>query len=315
MDYWSVVDNSNTPNTPEPPEAQPAPPLRDPNPITSPEMHLERRTSFDAFADAYRHGRPGYPDAVFAILAERCGLAPGARVLEIGPGTGQATGPILAVGAEVTAVEPGANLAAVLEGAHPGAPLTVVNSDFETAEIPGGGFDLAVAATSFHWIAKNEPAPKLASLVRPGGWLAVWWTVFGDTTRPTPFRDRLDSVYADLMPGEPGYRDSSMPPLDAQKWYPILTRGGHFGDVRIDVIPWWQRMTAESARALWATFSNVAGLPADDNAAFLRRLGETVEEFGGAVDDPRLTVVYTAQRSKGRAYSASASRASSTIPG
>ena len=39
--------------------------------------------------------------------AEVCGLRPGAKVLEIGPGTGQATGELPARGAEVLAVEMG----------------------------------------------------------------------------------------------------------------------------------------------------------------------------------------------------------------
>ena len=37
--------------------------------------------------------RPGYPDALFDLLSARCGLGSAARVLELGPGTGQATVP------------------------------------------------------------------------------------------------------------------------------------------------------------------------------------------------------------------------------
>src|SRR5436190_10106737 len=65
---------------------------------------------FDRIADEYE-ARPAYPDWVFDRLVARCGLGPGARVLEIGAGSGQATLPMLQRGAQVTAVEPGASLA------------------------------------------------------------------------------------------------------------------------------------------------------------------------------------------------------------
>ncbi|HTF07296.1 MAG TPA: methyltransferase domain-containing protein [Asanoa sp.] len=250
----------------------------------------QRRMSFNAAAGTYRRGRPPYPEAVFDLLASRCGLRPGARVLEIGAGTGLATGPLLARGADVVAVEPGANLAAVLAAAHPG--LEVVVSDFETADLTGP-FDLAVAATSLHWVDPVAGIAKLGELVRPGGWLAAWWTEFGDVNRPTSFRDRLDDVYRDLLPAEPAYRDSRSHVLDTERWSGVLTAGGWFGDVSVDVIEWQQTLSPDAARELWSTFPNVAELGPPDRAQFLGRLAGLIE---GEVDDPRLTVVYTAAR-------------------
>ena len=70
----------------------------------------ELAETFDRVGDGY-DARSGYPTAVFDTLSRRCGLGPGARVLEIGPGTGQATVPMLDRGAAVTAIEAGASLA------------------------------------------------------------------------------------------------------------------------------------------------------------------------------------------------------------
>src|SRR4051794_15860186 len=119
--------------------------------MTADAVHPPRRMSFNAAASAYHRGRPPYPDAVFDLLADRCGLRPGARVLDIGAGTGHATGPLLAAGAHVVAVEPGGDLAAILAAEHACDRLEVVIADFETADLTGG-FDLAVAATSLHWL-------------------------------------------------------------------------------------------------------------------------------------------------------------------
>ncbi len=261
-------------------------------------VHEDRRLSFNRAAETYRRGRPPYPDEVFELLSARCGLAPGVRVLDIGAGAGLATGPILDAGASVVAVEPGAELAAILLaelGREAGDRLEVTIADFESAEIPPG-FDVAVAATSLHWLDPVAAIAKLGSLIRPGGWLAAWWTVFGDPNRPTEFRDRLDEVYRDLLPGEPSYRDDRPYALDTERWRATLTDGGWFGDPGVDDFAWTHTLTPSSAQSLWSTFPNITELEPAARQEFLTRLGGLVESLGGQVDDPRRTVVYTAQR-------------------
>ncbi len=54
-----------------------------------------RRHLFSSNVAAYESGRPGYPERVSELLRQVCGLGPTSRVLEIGPGTGQATGRLL----------------------------------------------------------------------------------------------------------------------------------------------------------------------------------------------------------------------------
>lgn len=259
-------------------------------------MRAARRMSFNADALTYQRGRPRYPDAIFELLTERCGLRPGARVLEIGAGTGLATGPLLAAGAHVVAVEPGDRLAAILAADHACERLEIFVEDFEAADLPGR-FDLAVAATALHWLDPVTSTAKIAGLVRPGGWLAAWWNEFGDAKRPTPFRDRLDEVYYDLMPADfTGYRDSRSHVLDTDRWRRQLTAGGYFGDVSVEIIEWNQILTAQSARDQWSTFPNIAELAPPNREEFLTRLGSLIDELGGQVADPRLTVIYTAQR-------------------
>jgi SAM-dependent methyltransferase len=257
---------------------------------------VERRRSFDTVAGTYHRGRPPYPPEVFELLASRCGLRPGARVLEIGAGTGQATGPLLAAGAHVVAIEPGASLAAILLNDLASDRLEVTVADFETTDLTGQ-FDLAAAATSFHWLSPEITMRKLSELVRPGGWIAIWWNDFGDTNRPTAFRDRLDEVYHDLLPVEPGYRDSRSAALDTERWQRVLTAGNCFGDVESTIIEWWQTLTAESARALWSTFPNIGELAPPAREQFLSRLSALIDTApGGKVEDPRLTVIYTTRR-------------------
>ena len=52
------------------------------------------RETFDKDAERYDRARPRYPARMFDDLAA-AGVAPGARVLEIGCGTGQATASLI----------------------------------------------------------------------------------------------------------------------------------------------------------------------------------------------------------------------------
>jgi phospholipid N-methyltransferase len=92
------------------------------------------RSAFGADPASYHSVRPEYPDWVFATLVERCGLADGRAVFEIGPGTGTATRRLLDLGARpLIAIEPDLSLAAYLRKSNRDAALQVMVSTFEKA--------------------------------------------------------------------------------------------------------------------------------------------------------------------------------------
>jgi SAM-dependent methyltransferase len=95
---------------------------------------------FDSVAELYDRVRPAYPPAVIDDVA-----ALGPRILEIGPGTGQATRALVERGAEVTAVERGPQLAAIARRNVP--------ADFETWEPKHAGYDAVVPSPG------NRPPP------------------------------------------------------------------------------------------------------------------------------------------------------------
>ena len=59
---------------------------------------------FDTVAAEYDGNRPTYPDELVNRAVEAAGVTAGARVLEIGCGTGQLTRSLVARGLHVTAV-------------------------------------------------------------------------------------------------------------------------------------------------------------------------------------------------------------------
>ena len=110
-------------------------------------MTAERRFTFDAVAHDYDKVRPGYPDAVFAAIAE---AAPGRRLLEIGSGTGKATTGLVSSGFEVLGLEPGA---AMVEAARANPALAEVRFERATFEA---------------WNAANAPPFDAIAWPRPG---------------------------------------------------------------------------------------------------------------------------------------------------
>lgn len=259
-------------------------------------IDMPRRMSFDRDALAYHRGRPEYPSRVYELLSEHFGLTSGMHVLEIGAGSGIATTKLLACGATVTAIEPGAHLAAVLRERHRDDALTIVESELESAMLPTGLFDLAVAATSWHWIDAAIALSRLAAALRPEGGLAIWWTVFGPTDEPqTEFRTRLDALCAQYMPSERD--DGSLPkPMRINEWTEQLQHGGWFAAPEVEQIRWTQHLTHESAQALWETFPNVTELGEQDRCGFLDGISAAIDSLGGTVDDPRTTIVYYTRR-------------------
>ncbi|RDG34903.1 class I SAM-dependent methyltransferase [Streptomyces corynorhini] len=135
-----------------------------------------RALSFDAVADQYDTARPGYPPALFDTVEELAGRPlRGARVVDVGAGTGIATRSLRERGALVTAVEPGPSMADRLRRTLPGVPL--VRAFGDALPIADGRADLITYAQSWHWTDPARSLPEALRVLRPGGTLALWWNV------------------------------------------------------------------------------------------------------------------------------------------
>lgn len=134
------------------------------------------RSSFAGKAHAYHQTRPRSSRAFVRSILDYCELDPGARVLEIGCGTGQATQAFLDNGCKVTAVEKAADMAELaLETLSVGSgKLTIHTQAFEEFEI-GERYDLVFAANALHWIQPELRYSKPLSALEPGGYFAVLW--------------------------------------------------------------------------------------------------------------------------------------------
>lgn len=130
---------------------------------------------FDEVAAEYDRHRQAYPEQLIGLACEVAGLDRGDEVLEIGCGTGQLTGSLLARGLRVTAVEPGARLARLAQRRLEGGAgqLKLVNARFEDAPLPRERFRAVFSASAIHWIDPEVCWQRVAETLKPGGTLAL----------------------------------------------------------------------------------------------------------------------------------------------
>lgn len=246
-------------------------------------------------AEFYGTARPPYPARVHEVLVERCGLRPGIRVLDVGAGSGQATLASLRAGARVVAVEPGPSLADKLRGLGGPGELEVIVAAFEDAGIPEASFDLVTIATAFHWLDPNRSLAKIHGALRPGGWIAMWWNVFGDPSEPDAFHEATSPLFEANSPS-PSTGYGTPFGLDVPARLGELIDHG-FEDVTHEVIRWDLVLDAVQARRLYATFSNIARLPPEKRDDLLDGIERTAREaFSNRVVRRMATPLYTARR-------------------
>jgi SAM-dependent methyltransferase len=257
-------------------------------------LRLAARQLYGRDAAGYDAGRPQYPDAVYDVLVERCGLVPGASVLEIGPGTGIVTRRLVKLGARVVAVEPEPALADFLAASVDEADVSIIGQTFEDVVLDDGQFDLAVAATSFHWIDFSIGAPKVGRVVRSGGWVAIWWSVLGDPEHPDPFGQAM----VELIGPDPEHpMGGSSFQLGLMGGRDDLETVAGLVDVRADVFRWTARYDPAQLQALYASLSHVRRQSRSDQVRLFDALTTlALDQFSGLVEHPFVTALYTGRR-------------------
>jgi SAM-dependent methyltransferase len=259
-------------------------------------VHRDReqlRETFGAVAELYDRARPTYPAAVFDDLAELAQLEPGSRVLEIGPGTGQATRELVRRGYAVTGVELSPALAEVARRNVPEAEIVV--ADFETWEPAEPSFDTVVVFNAFHWIAPEVRYAKPAGLLRPGGALAVVGAPHVLPEGGDPFFAEVQEDYDAVVP-DPDHQPLA-PPEEIEGWADDWRASGFFerAEERRHLVA--IRYTADEFIAVLGTFSDNLALPEEQREELFRRIHARIAARpGGTVTKHHLLVLTVGYR-------------------
>lgn len=237
---------------------------------------------FDSIAERYHQVRPRYPDELWGALFDMVGLRAGARVLEVGAGTGISTEELVRRGFHVIALEPGEAMAAMIQRRlGDTGRVEVVVERFEDWEMPEEPFDLAVGATSLHWVDRSLLRERLPTLVKPGGHAALLHYLHvagGDTA----FFEAAQECYATHDPDyqEDYLRSPDDPSLRSQ----VLDDLNGFQPARTHT---WQVEIPSDRRhylSLIATYSSILRIPEPNRSELLRCIGDLMDNrFGGSI--------------------------------
>ncbi|MER6432884.1 class I SAM-dependent methyltransferase [Streptomyces sp900105245] len=240
---------------------------------TQPPSHAARAHSFNAAAAQYAANRPSYPPALFDTVEELAGRSlSGARVVDVGAGTGIATALLHGRGADVLAVEPGAGMAAEFRRALPHIPI--VRGNGNALPVAGAHADFVTYAQAWHWTDPARAVPEALRVLRPGGSLALWWN-----------GDALDVPWLVEAAGRIGrflgtdivaqQRDGTRPEL--------ADPSGRLGFSR-RVVRWSRRVPVDTHLANIGSHSAFLLTPEDSRNAFLQaERGHLLEVFPDGV--------------------------------
>jgi SAM-dependent methyltransferase len=241
------------------------------------------RQKFDEDAELYERARPGYPARLFDDLVELAGLQSGARVLEIGCGTGQATLPLAERGFAIAAVELGPGLAAVAQRKLARfSSVEVVVAAFERWPLPTSRFDLVLAATAFHWLDPAVRVDKAADALRPGGALAIIATdhIAGGTRS---FFAEAQSCYERWDPSTPPdlrLQTADELPADTSE----IESSGRFEPPIVRRYEWEQTYSTADYLDVLRTYSDQRARPPEAGARLLDCIAGLIDlRYGGSI--------------------------------
>ncbi|MYS19487.1 Methyltransferase domain-containing protein [Streptomyces sp. DvalAA-14] len=227
-----------------------------------PVLFARRASSFGAVAAAYAEHRPDYPEAAVRWALEPAFESTDAvlDVLDLGAGTGKLTATLVALGHEVTAVEPDDDMRAALRTHLP--EVTALAGGAENIPLPDASVDAVVVGQAFHWFDQDRALPEIARVLRPGGSLAALWNTDDDRVDWIAELGRIAGSRVSFIDWNPARR------IDAHPAYSPVERAD---------FPHRQRRTVDSLIATVATHSHILVLEPAQQAEVLGRVRELLE--------------------------------------
>ncbi len=237
----------------------------------------DRARSFESVAAEYERHRPGYPEEALRWAAEQLGLDPGARVLDIGAGTGKLTRRLVTLGYDVVAVEPGAPMLDQLRAAVPEADA--LEASAESIPVQDETVDAAFAGQAYHWFDRERALPELQRVIKTGGGLVLLWNWWNE-------RDPLQRELGELIgyAGHEPYRNEELP---GEPW---------FSEVGRTVVETLEESSPDALVGYLSTASAFLTAEPDEREESLRAVHELASRYGERFPLPRLTYAFAFER-------------------
>ena len=252
--------------------------------------------SFDSVAEYYHAYRPGYPTELIEDILQLSGIQPDGSILEIGGGTGKATLLFAQKGFSMLCLEPGQNLLKVAERNLAVYPrVRFVKARFEEWDGEHLKFDLVISAQAYHWVPEGVRYAKTASILKERGYLAAFWNMYPGMDHK--IREALDQVYRQRAPE----LAKAPKPMNetTESIANSIRSSGYFENVVVRKYPWSLRYSTKEYLGLLNTYSDHLRLSERKRSRLFGDIAEVLDQNGGYIDRPYLSIVYLAQRRAG----------------
>jgi SAM-dependent methyltransferase len=148
---------------------------------------LDSRERFSAAANDYARYRPSYPPEAIDWILATTGVASGARIADVGCGTGIATRLFAERGFDVIGIDPNEEM---LGHARQAGGATYLRGESTATGLPDASVDLVVSAQAFHWFEIDPTLVELRRVLRGSRWAAAFW----NSRTPSPEMDAYDAI-------------------------------------------------------------------------------------------------------------------------
>lgn len=178
----------------------------------------------------YDRWRPRYPRAAVDFIARELELDDGARIADLGAGTGIFSELMLDAGYAVALVEPNADMIVTAREklGHRDA-ITFHQQPAEATGLPDFRVQAAVAAQAFHWFDIARTRNELYRIVEPPHGFAALWNV-----RRTDSTDFLAAYHAFLIEWGTDYEAIHVRQENASESVTELFEGTSFASICLD---------------------------------------------------------------------------------
>ena len=250
---------------------------------------MEFRRIFDTIPEQFDQFRPKYSGELFEYLISFAQLGPEKKVLEIGPGTGQATDPVLKTGCDYHAIELGEHLCAKMREKYDQYPnFHIVNDDFITYDFGQQRFDLVYSAATIQWIPEETAFSKTYELLKPGGTLAMMLTKADYRKPDEELYQKIQKVYDRYFKPEIPYTHRGFKYDNAPNYGFVDFQEHDFHGRRI--------MSADEYVSFCGTHCDHMVIPEPDKTLFFEGLRNAVEESGGKIIFEDTYVLYLTRK-------------------
>ena len=253
---------------------------------------MDPRTVFEQIPEQFDKWRPRYCGELFSDLAAFAQLGPGKAALEVGPGTGQATEPVLKTGCSYLAIELSEVFTDFMKNKFCAySNFDMINADFETYDFGRDRFDLVYSAAAFQWIPEKIGYPKAYEILKSGGTFAMF--MMRPDLRPgggytdEPLYSRLKAVYDQFFRPETPYKCS----LD----YDACGRYGFANLERREYLK-TREYNADDYASLIGTHSDHITLPEPERSLFYEGIKDAIYSNGNKITLYDKITMYTAKK-------------------